>query len=332
MKAKLSILAGALVGLGLFWLAFRHIDLARTLALFRQADLRYLAPLFCCVLGSLFMRGLRWKLLLTPAAPVRLWDTFRLQAAGLALNNVLPLRLGEVFRGTAGAKTFGLPVLTVFATIVVERAVDVLALFAMLLAAAAAGASASGFLKMSYLWPLALGLAAGGGALVFADEIVSHRFFAGFFARFPKLRKTFEHMALGVRAFHSPVTAGLVLATALAQWTLEACGFFLVARAFSIGGLVTMAKSVVLIFTAALACSVPGMPGYFGNFEATIAKVLAAWGVPMETGLAMAAYSHIAGYVFMTTLGLVFAYQMGHSLSGIWSQFGAGKTEGQDGR
>ena len=328
MKAKLSLLVGVLVGCGLFWLAFRNIDLAATLALCRQAGVVWFAPLFLIITGSLLMRGLRWKLLLDPAAKVRLWDTVRMEAAGLALNNVLPLRLGEVFRGTAGAKVFGLPVLTVFATIAAERAIDVLALFGMLLAAAAFGASASGFLKMSYLWPVAIGLAAACGALVFADEIVSHRFFAGFFARFPRVKKVFENLALGVRAFHSPLTAALVFACAAAQWTVEAAGFFVLGKAFGIGEIVTLAKSVVLIFTAALACSVPGMPGYFGNFEATIAKVLSSWGVPMETGLALAAYSHIAGYVFMTTVGLVFAYQMGHSLTSIWAQFGGGKKEG----
>ena len=328
MKAKLSLLFGALVGCGLFWLAFRNIDLAATLELCRRAGPRWFAPMTAVIFGSLLIRGVRWKLLLDPAAPVRYLDAVRLEAAGLALNNVLPLRLGEVFRGTAGAKVFGLPVVTVFATIAVERAVDVITLFGMLLAAAAAGASATGFLRLAYLWPVAGGLAAGVGALVFADEIVSHRFFSGFFARFPRVKGLFENLALGVRAFHSPLTAALVLASAFAQWTLEAAGFFVLGRAFGIGKIVTMAKGAVLIFTAALACSVPGMPGYFGNFEATIAKVLASWGVPLETGLALAAYGHVANYVVVTAVGLVCAYQLGHSLSGIWAQFGGGKKEG----
>jgi glycosyltransferase 2 family protein len=327
MKAKISIAAGMLISLGLFWLALRNIDPAQTLALFRQAQLRWLAPLFVLIVTGLGLRGLRWKLLLDPARPVRLWDTFRLQAAGLALNNVLPLRLGEVFRGTAGAKLFDIPLATVFATIIVERALDVLVLFSMLLAAAAFGGTSSArFLNMSYLWPVAAGLAGGVAALVFADEISTHRFFAGFFDRFPRLKKLFAQLALGVRAFHSPFTGLLVFFTALAQWTLEALGFVLMARSFALEEIVTMAKGVVLIFTAALACSVPGMPGYFGNFEATIAEVLKTWGVPGETGLAMAAYGHIFGYLVVTTLGLIFAYQMGHSVGRIWAQFGGGKA------
>ncbi|MEI7529306.1 MAG: lysylphosphatidylglycerol synthase transmembrane domain-containing protein [Elusimicrobiota bacterium] len=326
MKARLSIIAGLLVGAGLFYLAFRNIDLSALLEICRGANSLYLVPLFFTVVAELFLRGVKWKLLLDPARPVRAWDAFRLEAAGLALNNILPLRLGEIVRGTSGAKLFEIPVMTVFATILVERALDTIVLLILAFAAASLGGLTGGFLdRWTYLWPVIAALAAAVFGLVFVDEIISHQFFTGFFERFPRVKKVLGHLALGVRAFHSFRGAAALFAVAAAQWLLDALTFFWMAKAFSIGHVIGAAKSVILIFTAAVACSVPGMPGFFGNFEATIARVVTAWGVPKETSLAFAAYGHVAGYVIVTTIGLVFAYQMGHSLGRIWTQFSGEK-------
>lgn len=326
MKAKLSIMAGILVGAGLFYLAFRNIDLGATLEICRGANSLYLIPYLLTLLAELFFRGVKWKLLLDPARPVRAWDAFRLEAAGLALNNILPLRLGEIVRGTSGAKLFDIPVMTVFATILVERALDTIVLLMLAFAAATLGGLTGGFLdRWVYLWPLIAALAAAVFGLVFVDEIISHHFFSGIFERFPRIKKALSHLALGVRAFHSFRGAAALFAVTAAQWLLDALNFIWLAKAFAIGHVIGAAKGVILIFTAAVACSVPGMPGYFGNLEATLARVVSAWGVPAETSLAYAAYGHIVSYVIVTAIGLVFAYQMGHSLSRIWAQFGGEK-------
>lgn len=333
MKTKISILAGVLVGVGLFYMAVRNIDFRQTLEICRGANSLFLIPLFITIIAELLLRGFKWKLLLDPVRPVRTLDAFRLEAAGLALNNILPLRLGEIVRGTSGAKLFDIPVMTVFATILVERALDTLILVMLLFAAAYLGGITGGPLDAgAYLWPVVGGLAAAVGCLMFIDEILVHRFFSGFFDKFPRVKKALSHLALGVRAFHSFKGAALILTVAVAQWLLNALTFYWIASAFSIQHILAPAKCVVLIFTAAVACSIPGMPGYFGNFEATIAAVVTAWGVPKETSLAFAAYGHIAGYLFVTTLGLVFAYQMGHSLGKIWTQFSGDKKTGSTGQ
>ena len=316
------------MGAGLFYLAFRNINFTETMEACRGADHLYLIPLFFTVIAELLCRGVKWKLLLDPARPVRVWDAFRLQTAGLALSNILPLRLGEIVRGTSGAGIFGIPVMTVFATILVERAVDMIVLFVMLSAAVYIGGIAGSFLDSgAYLWTAAAGLVAAVLGLVFIDEIVAHRGFAPFFDRFPRIRKVLGHLALGVRAFHSLKGVAMIFALAFAQWLLDALNFYWIAKAFSIGHVVGMVKSVVLIFTAAVACSVPGVPGYFGNFEAAIGGVVTSWGVARETSLAFAAYVHIAGYIIVTTVGLAFAYQMGHSLGKIWAQFSGEKKQ-----
>lgn len=330
MKAKLSILAGFAVGGALLYFAFRGIDFRRLLEIARGADYRYFVPLTFSIWLGLFARGIKWKLLLDPIKPVRAWDAFRLEAAGIALNNVLPLRLGEVARGTTAAGVFGIPVATAFSSIVVERALDIVLLIIMLGLVAAAGGVSGGFLDSGpYLWLVFGGVLAGIAGLIFADAIMEHRFFAGTLRRFPRAKRLLSQLALGVKALHSPASGLKVFTAGLVQWGLEGFNFYLVACAFGLEAVLTPLRCVVLLFTAAVACSVPGMPGFFGNYEASIAAVAASWGVPGETALAYAMLGHVFGYLVVTLTGIFFVYQMGSSLGRVWAQFGSRSGEGK---
>ena len=212
MKAKISITAGFLLGGALLFLAFRNIDFGRLVEIYSEVNPWYIIPFVLTILLEMLFRSARWRLLLNPSRPVRLWDAFRLETAGLALSNILPLRLGELVRGTFGSRIFGIPMITVFATILVERALDVIVLFAIFACAAWLGGITGGFMNYDELmWLLLAGLACALGALIFSDEIVAHHWFSGFFARFPRLRSLFAKVAAGVKGLRSPKSGGLIL-------------------------------------------------------------------------------------------------------------------------
>lgn len=329
MKTKLSIAAGFLLGAGLLFLAFRNLEFRKLAEIYSHANPVFLLPFAVITVLELLARAARWRILLKPAGRVRLWDAFRLEAAGLALSNILPLRLGEVARGTFAAKVFNIPMLTVFATILVERALDVIVL-ALLFAAAVKLGGISGVLAGhgGALWTIFAALALALGALVFAEEIASHAWFSGFFARFPRLKGLFEKLGMGIRAFRNPADAVLIMLLAAVQWLLNSLNYYLIALAFGLGGVVDIFKGVALIFTGAMAASVPGPPGYFGNFEFALQKVLTAWGVAPDLGFAYASYLHVCAYILVTVIGTVFVYQMGHSLGKVWGEF-SGKGAAQ---
>ena len=327
MKTKVSIATGFVVGAALLFFAFRNVDLHGLMAVYSKVNAWLIIPFLAGVILELFLRAVRWRLLLNPSKPVRLWDAFRLEVAGLALSNVLPLRLGEIARGTLGARIFGIPVLTVFSTILVERAMDVIVLFFIFLAAVFLGGISGGVVDYGrWLLPLFVGLAAAMAALIFADEIISHRWFSGFFGRLPGIRRFFERVAMGVKGFHSFKGGVLIFAFAFLQWLLDTFNIYLMALAFGLDGAVDAFRAVALMITGAAAASMPGLPGYFGNYEFAIAKVLEGYGVARETGLAYASGMHILGYILVTLLGVFFIYQMGHSLGKIWGEFSDGKA------
>lgn len=329
MKAKISIIAGFLIGAVLLFLAFRKVDLASLRQAFSAVNAVYLIPVVLTSVFEIVLRGARWRLLLNPSGPVSLWDAFRLQAAGLGLNNILPMRLGEIARGTFGARILGIPMITVFATILVERALDVIVMFFLIFAAARLGGISGGLMNYGgWLWGMCAGLGAAMAALIFADELAAHRWFAGFFGRFPQLRNVFERLAMGVKGFHSLGSGAAILLLAVLQWCTSAMGYFWIALAFGLGDVINFFRCVALAVTGAVAASVPGMPGYFGNIEFAVMKVTSTWGIPESTGLAYASYVHVIAYLVATILGVFFVYQMGYSLGRVWGDLsGRGKSK-----
>ncbi len=313
MKKKLSIIAGLAISAALLWLAFRRVDfyaIAAILGGIRKAPLILVLFTVCC---ELIVRGIKWSLLLAPAGPARVWDAIRIETAGLALNNVLPLRLGELARGAFGAEFFAINIVTVFSTILAEKVLDMAALFTLSAAAARITGIAGGAAGRGLIWALLIAALA---AAVFFNRPPS-----AFIQRFPGLRKIRDSLALGLKAFRSPAAATVIFALALLQWFLNALNYYWLALAFGTENTITIAKSVLLSFTGAAASSTPGMPGYFGNFELAVSAVLTTWGTSKEVALLYATTAHILSYLIITAAGLFFLYQMGHSLGKLWSRF-----------
>jgi hypothetical protein len=311
MKKIIPILAGLAVSAALLWLAFRKADLRAIAAVLAGVKTAPLALVALTVAGELGIRGLKWSLLLAPAKKVRAWDAARLETAALALNNLLPLRLGELARAAYGAELFKARLSTVLATILAEKALDMAALFAL---AGAGAAAAPGGLAVSLPgWRVALPLAAVMAALLIAARAL--------YSRSARVKNSLDGLALGLKALRSPGAAAAVFGLALLQWFFNALNYYWLALAFGLGPAASLPRAALLSFTGAAASSAPGMPGYFGGFELAVSAVLGAWGVPRETALAYAAASHLLPYLVTTAAGLACIYGLGTSLHEVWRRF-----------
>ena len=78
------------------------------------------------------VRAERWQYLLEPLGHTRFWVAFRTTVIGFAASFVLPARAGEVLRPYLLARSEGLPATAAFATIVIERLLDLVAVLILL--------------------------------------------------------------------------------------------------------------------------------------------------------------------------------------------------------
>ncbi len=320
MKKIIPIAAGATVSALLLWLAFRNADWRAMAAVFAGVRAAPAALVLLSVSAELAIRGVKWALLLRPARKVRTWDAARLETAALALNNVLPLRIGELARAAYGAEMFDVNLLTVLSTILVEKLLDITSLLAL-------SAAAASLLGIAASLPGGWRAWAGLGAAALLLLALMRRSLP---RRYPRLRQALAHLKLGLKALRSPLNAVVLFLLAALQWFMNALNYYWLARAFNLDGASSLAKSVLLSFTGAAASSAPGMPGSFGSTELAVSSVLSGWGVAKAPALAFAAAAHLLPFLIITASGLFFVYGMGASIGGVWARFSSGKTEGAE--
>ena len=125
--ALVSLLAIALLG----WF-LSHANLAAVWQHVRSADVSML------ILGVFFValtyvaRTFRWQALLSPLGPVRFRTTFRTTIIGFAALGLLPARAGDLLRPYMLARQENLPAPATFATVVMERVLDLVAVLGLL--------------------------------------------------------------------------------------------------------------------------------------------------------------------------------------------------------
>ncbi len=122
-KRILGILAYVAAAFCLFWV-FRGIDFHSFLHQFQILKPLYLLIAIGFSVAVYFANSWRWWILLSPIAEVKFWKTVQSVYIGLFLNEVLPLRPGEVVRCYLLSRWTRLRISSVFASAALERLLD----------------------------------------------------------------------------------------------------------------------------------------------------------------------------------------------------------------
>jgi uncharacterized membrane protein YbhN (UPF0104 family) len=131
-KSFIQLLVGLLLsGFFLYWV-FRPVDFQQLGQALIDFQWLWAFPFLVVTALSLYLRAVRWRILLSPVADLSSRRLFSPLMAGFALNNLLPARAGEFARALFLNRADGLPLAPTFATIVVERLMDMIVLLSLL--------------------------------------------------------------------------------------------------------------------------------------------------------------------------------------------------------
>src|ERR1700730_3099527 len=122
-------LAAALIGVFLY-----NADLRRVLADIIHARPEWLAFSLATMVVNLSIRSLRWQYLLEPLGPTTFGSAFKATAVGFAASSLLPARAGEVIRPYFLARHERMSATGAFATIILERLLDLVTVLVLLAA------------------------------------------------------------------------------------------------------------------------------------------------------------------------------------------------------
>jgi uncharacterized protein (TIRG00374 family) len=318
--ALVSLLAAGL----LVWF-LRHANLADVWHQVQRARLDLLGVAFGVVLTTYWARAVRWRYLLSPIGPTRFRTVFRATIIGFAALGLLPARAGDVLRPYLLSRQEGLSFSSAFATIVIERVLDliaVLALLAVYLAAAADMSSMSPALLRSVIGSASIaGLLAGmlsmllwvvaahperiGGLVQTADRVLPH----AVAKRLAKMARSFSG-GLAVARRPRELVASVVWSFAI--WLFHAAEVWIVTLAF--GMAMPFAGSFLLQALLVIGVAVP-TPGGVGSYhEAYRFGMTTFFGASNSNAIAAAIVVHFISFVPVVLLGLLFMAQDGMSL------------------
>ncbi|OGR47460.1 MAG: hypothetical protein A2X37_12255 [Elusimicrobia bacterium GWA2_66_18] len=319
MRRGLSVLA-ALTGTGLFlWLALRGVrfdQLGRALA---QARWGWLLPMAVIVFLDLVVRAVRWRILLSRARPdAPVGELLRLEAVGLAVNNVLFMRLGELARGVLAGRCLGFSAFAALASVAVERTLDVAALLTIFVTASTV---APGFVPAAVRNGALLVLAGALGALtalaIAEGAVAEGGWIERALRRWPKVHSLVGQLCLGASVLRDPASAFKAAALSLLLWSVDAGLYWAGARALGFGEFMDYPRAVLTLSWAGASSAIPAAPGAIGTFEAFVADILGKFGASPEQGLAYALVCHMVMYLLVTVTGLVLLSRLGLSLADL---------------
>jgi glycosyltransferase 2 family protein len=312
---------------GLIAIFLRNADLARVWRAVQSARVDLL--LFACGLTVLtyLVRAERWQCLLAPLGRTRFWVAFRTTVIGFAASFVLPARAGEVLRPYLLAKQEQLPPTAAFATIIVERMLDlvaVLTLLAIFFVGFTRGeAAAAPRLYQAVLWgalaiaPVGIGILgamfvmAGHPERLHALVLRIERVLPARVARaVAGFTKTF---AEGLAVVRHPSRLAYATLWSIVLWIVIAAQVWAVARAFDIQ--LPFGGSFLITAMLVVGVSLPTPGGVGGTHEAFRLGVTSFYGADNDAAIGAAILQHAVNFVLVTLLGFWFLARDGVNIS-----------------
>jgi glycosyltransferase 2 family protein len=329
MRAHLrTAIVLALTAFLLAWF-LRHADLESVWSEIRQGNWWLLAAALVVQAATWFFRTVRWCYLLRPLGAVRFSSAFEATMIGFAAITLLPARAGEVIRPYLLARREKLSASAAFATVVVERLLDlstVLILFAgvVLMSRPPEGAADPAVYRAMQTGAMVLG----GGALaglvvlfVLAGRPERVASIVGQLGRVLPVRATAAlasvagRFTTGLAIVRQPQRLFVALLLSFPLWLSIALGIWWGARAFHIA--LPLTGSLVLMSLLVVGVSVPTPGGVGGYHEAFRIGATALYAAPNDRAVSAAIVLHAISFVPITLVGLTMMAREGLNLGRV---------------
>ena len=317
-----------LLTLGLLGVFLRSVDVAGVWGETRRASPWPLLLALAATGVTYVLRALRWQYLLAPIGSTHFSVAFRTTVIGFAGSFLLPARAGEVIRPYLLARREGLNATAVFATIILERLLDlitVLMLFAWFVLTAAPNAVSGDpeqFARVKLGGLVAAGVALAGSALLFV--LAGHperlgRIALGIERVLPArlahaVARFVETFAQGLAVMRQPRRMLIALALSVPLWLAIASGIWLTSQAFHITFPFRASFLVMTLLVVGVAVPTPGAVGGFHVAYQIAAEVF--FGAPADRAVGAAIVLHAISFVPVTLLGIYFMAREGLTLTG----------------
>lgn len=303
----------------LIYFSLKGLDLKSLWEFIKSANYLWVVLSIPIMFASHWVRAMRWKTMLEPIAKASsIWNLFSAVMAGYAVNNILP-RGGEFLRPYYYSKREKISFTMTFATIVVERFIDLLSLLLM-------------FVLVSFFFREQLRIALpnlhiekilvptiiliGIGILSFYQrwinfllkkivEPISKKFYL-------RLSELFEKFFLGLTVIKRPKQYFQLSVESLLIWFLYTLPLYMMFFSFSFSSTYNLGfdDAILLIVISGIGYTVAPTPGAIGLYHFLIQNALyRLYGISPEESLAYATVTHAVNYFSQVIVGGIFLFR-----------------------
>ena len=303
--ALLRATLGIAISVFAIYVLVNSVNIEAALQVLGTASPAWIALMFVTALIDIGARGARWRALLAPIAPLPYRRVLGYTYIGYLANNVLPARLGELYRSHALGEGEGVSRPTVLGTVVVERVVDTVMVVAIA-AIAVLVLSVRGVMTSAVLLGLAFVALL---VIVLGLGIVAHRLpgadrVAAIIARRPRLLELARRLRDGLAVAQRPRVVAVALVFSAVAWSASTATFLVAGQA--VGVELSVAQAALITSGVALVSIVPSGPGYVGTFELTVVAIADGLGIPRDSAFALGLLVHVV-VLLITSVGGVIA-------------------------
>jgi glycosyltransferase 2 family protein len=259
---------------------------------------------------NLLLRAFRWQMILRPAAEIPYSAIARVLVAGYGMNNIMPARLGELFRADFLKNSAGLSRSAGLASIIVERLFDGFAVV---------GCLGLGLLLASwsrYPSHLLIELLIG-GSLLFGTILAAVLWFGRLpleaaTARYPRLAEKFGAVQQGFAILQTRQSLTIAMLTVLV-YVPDALTLWLIVKALGLG--LAFSGTLVLVGVASLSTLLPSGPAFLGTLQFAYVLGIEFAGGQAALGIAAATLVQLGVYLPVSIIaGGILAHGSGAAL------------------
>lgn len=306
---------GLLVGAVFLYLSTRNVSWAEVRDNLRGAALPWIAAALLCYWTELLVRILRWRVLLAhvqpPIPPRFIGLAF---VSGYAANNLLPAKLGELFRADLLGRLTNSSRLTVLGSIIIERLFDMVVVLGM----AAWGVWTISTTALDTLDDVNRGL----GVLVLPIVallgglyVVVRRRDSALLLRLKAVSDKVGNLIHGLRALEDPTSYLKLLALNILIWMLNCLAIWAIMA--SLGIQLSPNQTVLLIGVTGISAAIPAAPAGIGTLQYAFHITSLLLGFSAASAIAASALVQVALLGSATVIGaLGYSYAVSTHLLG----------------
>ena len=306
-SAKLKIFLGIVSSALFLALALRNVSFAEVIKALAQANYFFIIPSLVLTFLVYGCRAIRWHYMLMPIKPVKISRLFNITVIGFMVNNILPIRIGELVRAYMLGKSERLSKSLAFATIIIERLLDGLTILSFLIPIVLLFSFPQWLKQIGFIFLI---LYVGVIVFLFLLNFFSQKLiqiferlvapFSPWFAR--RLGRMLLSFCEGLKIFKTRKQIFWIGCFSFFIWVGASLILMVFLYAFHIN--VPFYAPFLLLVIIATGAAIPSSPGFIGTLQFFCVTGLTLFGVSKSESLGFSIVYHASQYIPITLLGL----------------------------